>query len=48
MTSGAHQMLALADQCLAEYDEQGWTGDTWLDPDDVAYAGVSKRSRAAE
>ena len=32
-------MIALADQCLSEYDEHGWTGDTWLDPDDVAYAG---------
>jgi 4-hydroxyphenylacetate 3-monooxygenase len=42
------QMVALADQCLAEYDEHGWVGDTWLDPDDVAYAAVSKRPRAAE
>jgi 4-hydroxyphenylacetate 3-monooxygenase len=48
-TSGSmDQMIALADQCLAEYDEHGWTGDTWLDPDDVAYAGMSKRARAAE
>ena len=29
-------MIALADQCMSEYDENGWTGDTWLDPDDVA------------
>src|ERR1700754_1864616 len=42
------QMIALADQCLSEYDEHGWTGDTWLDPDDVAYAAVSKRPKAAE
>jgi 4-hydroxyphenylacetate 3-monooxygenase len=48
-TSGTmDQMMALADQCLSEYDEHGWTGDTWLDPDDVAYAGMRKRSRAAE
>src|SRR5689334_23613998 len=48
-TSGTlEQMMALADQCMAEYDENGWTGDTWLDPDDVAYAAVSKRPKAAE
>jgi 4-hydroxyphenylacetate 3-monooxygenase len=48
-SSGAmDQMIALADQCLSEYDEHGWTGDTWLDPDDVAYAAVSKRPKAAE
>ena len=41
-------MIALADQCLAEYDENGWTGDTWLDPDDVAYPGVGGVKRAAE
>ena len=34
-------MIALADQCLADYDENGWTGDTWLDPDDVAYPGLA-------
>ena len=33
-------MIALADQCLSDYDENGWCGDTWLDPDDVAYPGV--------
>ena len=26
------QMTALVDQCMAEYDEHGWTGDTWLNP----------------
>ena len=41
-------MIALADQCLSEYDENGWTGDTWLDPDDVAYSGVARTKRAAE
>ena len=30
-------MIALAEQCMADYDEDGWTGDTWLDPDDIAY-----------
>src|SRR5947209_4665882 len=39
--SGAYdRMVALADQCLADYDEKGWIGDTWINPDDVAYPGV--------
>ena len=28
-------MIALAEQCMADYDEDGWTGDTWIDPDDI-------------
>ena len=24
-------MIALAEQCMADYDEDGWTGDTWLE-----------------
>jgi 4-hydroxyphenylacetate 3-monooxygenase len=27
-------MTALVDQCMAEYDEHGWVGDTWLNPVD--------------
>jgi 4-hydroxyphenylacetate 3-monooxygenase len=23
------RMEALVDQCMREYDENGWTGDTW-------------------
>ena len=42
------QMTALADQCMAEYDENGWTVPTWLDPDDVAYPGLPGERRAAE
>jgi 4-hydroxyphenylacetate 3-monooxygenase len=41
-------MTTLADQCMAEYDEDGWTGSTWLDPDDVAYPGLPGQLRAAE
>ena len=26
-------MIALADRCMAEYDEDGWVGETWLNPD---------------
>ena len=29
---------------MADYDEDGWTGSTWLNPDDVA----SRPARAAE
>jgi 4-hydroxyphenylacetate 3-monooxygenase len=28
------QMTALVDRCMAEYDENGWVGDTWLNPGD--------------
>ena len=39
--SGAlDNMVALADDCLADYDENGWTGDTWVNPEDVAFKGV--------
>jgi 4-hydroxyphenylacetate 3-monooxygenase len=41
------QMTALAEQCMSEYDENGWTDGTWLDPDDVAYPGLTD-ARAAE
>src|SRR5438105_5617763 len=41
-------MIALAAQCLADYDENGWRDPAWLDPDDVAYPGVSGVKRAAE
>jgi len=41
-------MIALAEQCLSEYDENGWVGSTWLNPDDVAYPGVPGAKRAAE
>ncbi len=48
-SSGAYdQMIALADACMADYDEKGWTGDTWLNPDDVAYPGLPEKKRAAE
>jgi len=39
--SGAlDKMIGLADQCMADYDENGWTTNSWLNPDDVAYQGV--------
>ena len=39
-------MIGFAEQCMADYDEDGWTGDTWIDPDDVAYRGPSPGSPA--
>src|SRR4029077_5107063 len=41
-------MIALAEQCLADYDENGWRDAAWLDPDDVAYPGLAGVKRAAE
>ncbi len=35
------EMEALVDQCMSDYDKNGWTGDTWLPPLDHA-AAVSK------
>jgi len=26
-------MIDFAEECMADYDEQGWTGDTWLGPE---------------
>jgi 4-hydroxyphenylacetate 3-monooxygenase len=47
-TGSYDKMIALADACMADYDEKGWTSDTWLNPDDVAYPGVPGRAKAAE
>lgn len=45
--SGAlDRMMALADECMADYDEDGWVDPTWLNPDDVA--SPSRPARAAE
>jgi 4-hydroxyphenylacetate 3-monooxygenase len=41
-------MIALAERCLSDYDENGWTGSSWLDPGDVAFSGGPHTSRAAE
>jgi len=48
-STGAYdRMIALADACMADYDEKGWVADTWLNPDDVAYPGLPEARRAAE
>ncbi len=41
--SGAlDSMVGLAEQCMAEYDEDGWTGDDYFDPNDVSGIGYPK------
>jgi 4-hydroxyphenylacetate 3-monooxygenase len=40
-------MVALAEACMADYDEHGWKG-TWVDPDDVSWLGRHAGARAAE
>jgi len=39
-------MIALADQCLADYDENGWRNQAWVNSDDVVEPGI--RNTAAE
>jgi 4-hydroxyphenylacetate 3-monooxygenase len=34
-------MIALADRCLADYDENGWRDPAWLNSGDVAHCGMS-------
>jgi 4-hydroxyphenylacetate 3-monooxygenase len=29
---GLKAMEALVDECLADYDTNGWTGETWVNP----------------
>jgi 4-hydroxyphenylacetate 3-monooxygenase len=46
--SGAlDRMVALAEQCMADYDEQGWKDPAWVNPDDVSNFS-SRPARAAE
>jgi 4-hydroxyphenylacetate 3-monooxygenase len=48
-TTGAFDgMIALAEQCLADYDENGWRDPAWLDPDDAASSAGAGTPRAAE
>jgi 4-hydroxyphenylacetate 3-monooxygenase len=47
-TGGLDDMIALAEQCLADYDENGWRNPAWLDPDDAASSAGADTPRAAE
>jgi 4-hydroxyphenylacetate 3-monooxygenase len=47
-SSGAlDRMIALAEDCMADYDEHGWKDPTWLNPNDVSNFASHAR-RAAE
>jgi 4-hydroxyphenylacetate 3-monooxygenase len=47
-TGTLDKMTALAEQCLADYDENGWRDGPWLDPGDVAFTRGTGLGRAAE
>jgi hypothetical protein len=32
-------MIGLAEACMADYDERGWTDPAWLNPGDVVDQG---------
>jgi 4-hydroxyphenylacetate 3-monooxygenase len=38
-TGSLDRMVALAEACMADYDEDGWLNKAWVDPGDVAYSG---------
>ena len=39
--SGAlDEMVGLAEQCMAEYDEDGWRDDDYFNPDDISAIGL--------
>jgi 4-hydroxyphenylacetate 3-monooxygenase len=42
------ELEALAEQCMSEYDENGWTGDTWLGPLTEPAAAAAAAPAAAE
>jgi 4-hydroxyphenylacetate 3-monooxygenase len=47
--SGAlDRMVALAEQCMGDYDEDGWTDPAWIDPDDIGISYPRRPARAAE
>ena len=33
-------MAGLAEQCMAEYDEDGWRDDDYFNPDDISAIGL--------
>ena len=47
-TGALDDMMALAEQCLRDYDEDGWCGPTWLNPDDGSVSGADGTKHAAE
>ena len=47
-TGALDAMVALAEQCLSDYDEDGWCTGAWMPPDDVAFSAVPGARHAAE
>jgi 4-hydroxyphenylacetate 3-monooxygenase len=47
-TGALDSMVALAEQCMRDYDEKGWRGDSWLNPDDAPVSGRAGSKHAAE
>ena len=37
MSGQAEQFEKFAEECMSDYDLDGWTNDTWINPDDVSY-----------
>jgi 4-hydroxyphenylacetate 3-monooxygenase len=42
------RMIGLAEDCMADYDENGWTDPAWLDPGKTAPRRAGRKPRAAE
>jgi 4-hydroxyphenylacetate 3-monooxygenase len=49
-TGALDRMIGLAEDCMADYDENGWTNPTWLNPDDALpaprHGGAAKSNPA--
>lgn len=39
------EMVALAESCMADYDENGWLDDTWIDPEDISGIGYTAKGK---
>jgi 4-hydroxyphenylacetate 3-monooxygenase len=46
-TGALDGMIALAEQCLRDYDEEGWCGPTWLNPGDDSVSGADDGTKHA-
>jgi hypothetical protein len=40
-------MIGLAEDCMADYDEHGWTDPTWLNPGEPAAPPAAKKRLAS-
>ncbi|WP_156289828.1 4-hydroxyphenylacetate 3-hydroxylase N-terminal domain-containing protein [Oceanobacillus salinisoli] len=44
-TGKADDFVSFAEQCMADYDIDGWVNDTWVNPEDVSYIIRQKELR---